>query len=376
MDANVCMTESMSAEHGSVLPCCNLILVGPRGQVGSAFRRVLRRQRQAIATHAGVELRLIAAFDRHGMVEVAAGIDTMDIASLMGPRCRGDTDKVFERLAAMDEAPCLAIDCTASEEIADAYEAWLSMGIGIVTANKRANARDLAYYCKLQDLARARRVPYRYETTVGAAIPLLGPLRDMRMRGERVTAIRGVLSGSLSYLFNRLHDGVPFSKAVGEARALGYTEPDPMEDLRAIDLSRKLLVLAREAGFMIEASDLQVDTLCGIEGTIDGDLVDALRPEDELWARRVTDACSRGERLVVMAEVNESGARVALRNIEASSPFAAIRPGQNLILIETDIQGVIPIVVSGPGAGVDVTAAGVLSDVVTAALHRIVRFAH
>src|SRR5205085_9766776 len=157
--------------------------------------------------------------------------------------------------------PMLLIDCTASDEIADRYLPLLTQGIGVVGANKRANSRCFASWQLLQRTAREQRAPYRYETTAGAAIPLLGPLRDLRLRGERVHALHGVLSGSLSFLLHRLHEGCAFSAAVEEARLLGYTEPDPLEDLRALDLSRKLLVLARECGFALEPAALEVESL-------------------------------------------------------------------------------------------------------------------
>jgi homoserine dehydrogenase len=346
---------------------CNLIMVGPRGQVGSALRRLLVRQGPMIANQVGVELCLKAAYDRHGIVRFVDAPDTLDISRFMVPRSRGDTASLFDELIGTNIEPCLLIDCTASDDIADAYENWLSNGIGIVAANKRANARDLAYYLNLRYLAQVKLLPYRYETTVGAAVPLLGPLRDIRMRGERVTSIRGVLSGSLSYIIHRLHEDVAFSVAVDEARALGYTEPDPMEDLRAVDLSRKLLVLAREAGFMLEASDLQVQRLCEIEVAPGTDIIHALRAEDELWRERVSVARSRNERLVILAEVDGSGARVALRSLGYDSPFSSIQPGQNVVMIETDLQQLVPLTMSGPGAGIEVTAAGVLSDIVAAA---------
>ena len=263
------------------------------------------------------------------------------------------------------------IDCTASDEIADLYAPLLGTGIAVVAANKRANARDLHSYKELQRLSRVNRVPYCYETTVGAAIPLLGPLRDLRLRGERVVSIQGVLSGSLSYILHHLHEGCAFSTAVENARQLGYTEPNPLEDLRAVDLSRKLLVLAREAGFMLELEDFDITPLTSIDQDDGSLLIDSLRAEDAVWAQRVAEATARGERLVVMAEVDCHGGRIGLRSASASLSYAQLLSGQNHITIRTALQDRVPLLLGGPGAGVEITAAGLLSDIVSAAFHQV-----
>jgi aspartokinase/homoserine dehydrogenase 1 len=261
----------------------------------------------------------------------------------------------------------LMIDCTASDEVADRYLPLLARGIGVVGANKRANSRCFASWQLLQRTAREQRAPYRYETTAGAAIPLLGPLRDLRLRGERVHALRGVLSGSLSYLLHRLHEGCAFSIAVEEARALGYTEPDPLDDLRALDLSRKLLVLARECGFALEPEALQVEALFEPAPNDPRPLALQFAHADAGWRARVANAEARGERLVVLGEIDAEGGRIGVRAVPANSEFGRLLPGQNLVCVRTELQDATPLSLGGPGAGAEVTAAGVLSDVVAAA---------
>ncbi len=247
--------------HGVVAqrnPCrIDLILIGARGQVGSALRAQLARQQHAWRAQLGLDLKLVAAFDRRGFAFDLQGLAPDELCASLDPRQDGDAERLLDHVARAGAPRTLVIDCTASPEVADSYTRLLAGGVGVVGANKHANSRCLASYRQLQRAARENSAPYRYETTVGAAIPLLGPLRDLRLRGEKVHSIRGVLSGSLSYILHRLHEGCAFSTAVAEARALGYTEPDPLEDLRAHDLGRKLLVLAREAGFALEPTDLQ-----------------------------------------------------------------------------------------------------------------------
>lgn len=348
------------------LRAIDLVLVGARGQVGSAFRRQLARQERALHQE-GLCLRLLAAFDRRGFAFDTEGLAPQGVVERMRPREEGDRDRLLDLLFSTRANRALVIDCTASDDIADLYAGLLGGGVGVVAANKRANARDLKTYLELQRLARDRCVPYRYETTVGAAIPLLGPLRDLRLRGERVQSVHGVLSGSLSYILHRLHEGCSFSGAVREARELGYTEPNPLEDLRAVDLARKVLVLAREAGFMLELDAVSVEPLSALPDVPPDALIDALGAEDALWQERIASAQSRGERYVVIAQADENGGRIVCRSVSAGDAFAQLAPGQNLVSIHTDLQDRVPLSVSGVGAGVEITAAGVLSDVIAAA---------
>lgn len=345
----------------------DLVLVGARGKVGTAFRRQLARLQSPLRDGAGLDLALVAAFDRRGFAFDLQGLVPDALEQNLVARRVDDIERLLEHVARPGAARTVLIDCTASDEIADGYLRLLAAGVGVVGANKRANSRSLAQYRQLQATARNSGAPYRYETTVGAAIPLLGPLRDLRLRGERVLGIQGVLSGSLSYILHRLHGGCAFSEALAEAVALGYTEPDPLDDLRATDLSRKLLVLARESGFAIEPTDLRIEPLIAIDRDSGQTLADALPAADNEWRQRIADALSRDERWVVIAEADASGARVGLRRLPADSPFAQLKPGQNLVHVRTELQDATPLGFSGPGAGAEVTAAGVLSDVVAAA---------
>lgn len=353
----------------SALPArrVDLVLVGTRGQVGSALRRRLAVQAPRLRASAGLDLRLLATFDRRGFAWDLAGLDPARVEAQLRPRADGDVGALLTTLARPTATPVVVIDCTASDAIADAYPDWLGAGHAVATANKRANARDLGFYRQLQQLAARHAAPYRYETTVGAAIPLLGPLRDLALRGERVLKVGGVLSGSLSFLLERVHAGIAFSEALAEAESLGYTEPDPGEDLRAEDLARKLVVLAREAGFAIEPDELHVEPFIA-SALADpqrwrGRLVD----EDAHWRARVAQARSLGGRWVMLAEADANGARIGLQALPDDSPFAALPAGQNLVRIETELQGERPLLLGGPGAGPDITAAGLLSDVIDAA---------
>ena len=344
----------------------DLVIAGARGQVGTSLRRQLGRRQEWLRRHEGIDLRLLVAFDRRALAFDLGGLRADALDADLQPRTDGDGDALLEALCRHGRQATVLVDCTASDAIADWYPRLLGAGVGVVAANKRANARSHAHFLQLQQLARLGGAPYRYETTVGAAIPLLGPIRDLRLRGERIESLQGVLSGSLSHVLHRVHEGVAFSAAVKEARQLGLTEPDPFEDLAARDLARKLLVLGREAGFTLEATDLHVEPLCDPPRPGE-DASDALHAADAGWRTRVADAQARGERLVMVAEADALGARIGVRALPAGSALARLAPGENLVLVRSEWHSRSPLALGGPGAGADVTAAGLLSDILLAA---------
>lgn len=340
-----------------------LVLIGARGRVGSALRQRLHARHAKLIQELNIDLRLRAAFDRRGLAERADGLDPIMFEGALQPRAAGDVESLWLKLS--KGPPTVLIDCTASDEIAGAYPEWLARGFAIAAANKHAGARPLAFYRALQQAARV--TPWRYETTVGAAIPILGPLRDLRLRGEQVLGIRGLLSGSLSFLLGRLHQGARFSQAVMEARELGYTEPDPLEDLGGQDVARKLLILGREAGFALEPNQIEVSPLTPIRGVSGAALEPALAAEDEAWATRIAAADATGRRLVVVGEVGPGGGNVSVQSLPADDALASASPRENVLQIRTDLQQQPALTLRGPGAGAEVTAAGVFSDVLALA---------
>lgn len=334
------------------------ILVGARGQVGSALREQCAALAPGLARD-GLALRLRAAFDRRGFAAAAAGLDPRALDGAWLARSAGDWSRLRARLAG-EAVPTVIVDCTASDAVAAGYEDWLAAGCGIVTANKLANAGSLARWRRLHALAAAHGSPYHYETTVGAALPLLGSVRALVARGEAPTRFEAVLSGSLSYLLAQVQRGLSFSAAVAQAQALGLTEPDPREDLECRDLVRKLLILARSAGAGLEPSQVEVEPL-----------VDAAAPRieaaDARWDARVRQAQARGRRLAVVAEFEHGRGRIGVRALAPEHPLARLAPGENLVRLWTPVHAQVPIAIGGPGAGPEVTAAGVLGDVLEAA---------
>jgi len=258
----------------------------------------------------------------------------------------------------------IIVDATASETVADWHPEWLARGVHVVTANKLGTGGDLGRALAIDD-ARASGGRYGDSATVGAGLPLLRSLRSLIAGGDRIHAIEGVLSGSLAWLCAH-HDGSrPFSALVRQARASGYTEPDPRVDLSGEDVRRKLLILARAAGIALPAHEVVVDSLVpeGLARAA-GDAVDACLHllDADLEARRVT-AAAVGARLCVVGRFDAQGASVGLRALPAAHPLCAGSGTDNRVAIHSDRYSAQPLVIQGPGAGAEVTAAALLDDV-------------
>lgn len=257
------------------------------------------------------------------------------------------------------------IDCTASGEVAMRYADWLSAGIHVITPNKKANTADVAYYRALQENSRRADAHYFYETTVGAALPVIQTLRDLVQTGDVVHRIEGVFSGTLSYLFNSFDGSVPFSQIVSAARDKGYTEPDPREDLSGMDVARKVVILAREMGMPASLDEMEVEGLIppGLEdGSVD-DFLTKLAEYDDEMVETVERARANDQVLRFVGVIDpDEGVRVSLRSYDADHPFARIRLTDNIVTFTTDRYSENPLVVQGPGAGPEVTAGGVFAD--------------
>jgi aspartokinase/homoserine dehydrogenase 1 len=257
------------------------------------------------------------------------------------------------------------IDCTASAEVADRYRDWLSRGIHIVTPNKKANSGALPYYRSLQEARRAAGTHYLYEATVGAGLPVIQTLRDLRGTGDDITQIEGIFSGTLAYLFNVFDGSESFSSIVRAAKAKGYTEPDPRDDLSGVDVARKLIILGREMGLTLEISDVQVEglvpealTKCSVE-----EFMARLPESDAAMAAALSSAREKNQVLRYVGRVDAGGkATVGLMRLDHKHAFANIALTDNVVRFATRRYCENPLIVQGPGAGPEVTAAGVFSD--------------
>ena len=276
----------------------------------------------------------------------------------------------WERFAAHvnpDHLPhAVMIDCTADGAVADRYTDWFNAGIHVVTPNKKAQSGPLPAYDAMLAARKANQVHFLYETACGAALPIIQTLQDLVETGDEVQSIEGIFSGTLAYLFNVFDGSVAFSEIVRQARDSGYTEPDPRDDLSGIDVARKLSILARELGMRIELSDIDIESL--VPGELDGgtpeEFLSALSAYDDAMLERLNDARSRGEvlRYVGRLDIPDGTASVRLCSLPTEHSFAHINLTDNIVSFASGRYSENPLVVQGPGAGPEVTAAGVFAD--------------
>jgi aspartokinase/homoserine dehydrogenase 1 len=257
------------------------------------------------------------------------------------------------------------VDCTASEQIAEQYRDWLARGIHIVTPNKKANSGAMPYYLALKEARRATGTHYLYEATVGAGLPVIQTLRDLRETGDDVTQIEGIFSGTLAYLFNAFDGKESFSSIVRAAKAKGYTEPDPRDDLSGVDVARKLIILGREMGLTLDIADVKVEGLVPAELTQCSaeEFMTRLPESDAAMAAAFAEASAKQEVLRYVGRIDSEGrATVGLRCLDNKHAFANIALTDNVVRFQTRRYCENPLIVQGPGAGPEVTAGGVFAD--------------
>jgi aspartokinase/homoserine dehydrogenase 1 len=276
-----------------------------------------------------------------------------------------DLDKFANHCQADYIPHTVIIDCTASADVAQQYRAWLGRGIHVVTPNKKANSGPWPYYQALQDARRAAGTHYLYEATVGAGLPVIQTLRDLRQTGDDIIGIEGIFSGTLAYLFNVFDGSEPFSSIVRTAKLKGYTEPDPRDDLSGMDVARKLIILGREMGLTLELSDVEVTGLVpkSLQNVGVDEFMERLPEFDDAMSAMLADAKKRQQVLRYVGRIDAAGkATVGLNALQAAHAFANIALTDNVVRFATRRYCDNPLIVQGPGAGPEVTAGGVFSD--------------
>jgi bifunctional aspartokinase / homoserine dehydrogenase 1 len=343
----------------------SLGVIGP-GTVGKVLLDQLGSQVERLKQDFNLDLRVRGIMGSSRMLLVDGGID---LANWRDRLKRDGVEANAEAFAEFVHAEFLPhaamIDCTASSEVAARYRDWLAAGMHVVTPNKKANSADLAYYRSLREARRAAGTHYLYEATVGAGLPVITTVRDLRETGDEIRSIEGILSGTFAYLFNTYDGTVPFSRIVVDAKAKGFTEPDPRDDLSGMDVARKLIILGREMGLDLEMSDVQVESLvpealtkCSIE-----EFLQRLPEFDAAMQTRYQKASAEGQVLRYVARLDASGtATVGVTRLDQHHAFANIALTDNVVRFVTRRYCDNPLIVQGPGAGPDVTAGGVFGD--------------
>ena len=277
-----------------------------------------------------------------------------------------DWKTIPQRVVEFKQLNTIFVDATGSVEAAQQYDYLLENGIHIATPSKRGNTFEQTYFNKLKDLSSYGDAYYRYETSVGAGLPVISTIRGLIDSGDEITEISGVVSGTMTYLFTQLEEGKPFSQAVRQAKAEGYSEPDPRDDLSGEDVARKFLILARTSGYTFERSELKVASLVPkpLSATTLEGFLDEFEDCDPYWKERDESAKEKGHVLRYTGTLTPEGVKVGVREFPSDSPIGGLKGTDNLIQIRTKRYADSPIIVQGPGAGKAVTAAGVLADVI------------
>jgi len=348
-----------------------LALVGP-GHVGQALLRQVTAAGPRLRLEGRADLRVVAlAASRRMRLSREFADPVAAVASEAGEAT--DLDALARHLrgvAADTGAVPVLVDCTASDDLADRYEAWLGAGVHVVTPNKHAGAGPLSRYRGIRRAMRTGGGRWRYEATVGAGLPVVGTLQDLLATGDELLAVEGVLSGTLAYLLSEREAGRPFSVSVPRARELGYTEPDPREDLSGMDVARKMVILAREAGATAEVSQVRLEGLVPpalSEGTV-ADFMERLEILDAALEARLAELHQPGHVIRYVGRYTPAeGLRVGPVALPEHHPFAALGPTGNAVAFTTRRYASTPLSVQGPGAGPDVTAAAVFADLLRVA---------
>lgn len=348
----------------SHIPSIDIFLVGC-GVVGSELLQQIHRQ-QAFLHSRQVKLTVYGIANSRALLLHSDGIDLQHWQQQLA-----DAKHQFSVSALADFArsqhltnPVL-VDCTSAEAVAGQYADFLAAGFHVVTPNKKANTASYSYYQKLRQLAQQHRRRFLYETTVGAGLPVIDTLQGLLNAGDELVAFEGILSGSLSYIFGELEAGVSLSEVTNKAREKGFTEPDPRDDLSGMDVARKLLILAREAGMSLELSDVEVDSVlpAGFANECSTEAFLTQLPQlDAEFAQRIAQTKADGKVLRYIGEIVDGKCKVAIKALDIDHPLAKVKDGENALAIHTRYYQPIPFVLRGYGAGAAVTSAGVFSD--------------
>ncbi|MBI2382065.1 MAG: bifunctional aspartate kinase/homoserine dehydrogenase I [Gammaproteobacteria bacterium] len=343
----------------------DLFLLGA-GSVGSALLTQVAAQKAALARQK-IELRVLAVANSRRMLldEQGIGLDGWCDALAASPR-NADIGVMLDFVQRVKPLNGVLVDCSSDAGIAGRYPEFFRAGLHVATPNKKANTADLGYYRELRRVANHQARRFLYETTVGAGLPVIDTLQNLLKSGDRLVGFSGILSGSLSFVFGLLEEGISFSEAVRIARERGFTEPDPRDDLSGMDVARKLLILLREAGGAQELADIEIAPLFPPGFELDGSVADFLARLSELdawFAERVARLAAEGKVLRFAGEIREGRGRVGLIEVGQKHPLYPIKGGENALAFETLRYAPIPLVIRGYGAGAEVTAAGVFGDV-------------
>jgi len=366
-------TKALNSLHEAFFEnnCKNLhLFITGVGNVGSNLIRQISDQKKSLEESLGLKMKVMALSNSKKMLLSDTEIDLTDWKSkLDSSNMKSDNDKFLDFSIKQNLRNSLFIDNTANSDITVNYNKYLKNGIGIVTCNKIACSSELEKYLDLKSLSRTHNAPFLYETNVGAALPIINTLNNLINSGDQITKIEAVLSGTLNYIFNTFNKENSFYEVVKKAVDLGYTEPDPKIDLCGIDVSRKILILARESGEKIEFSDVQNISFLpdeSINTESKEEFLESIKNNNDHFNKMLDKALKNKSRLKYVASLIDGKASVSLKEINEDHPFYNLQGSDNITVFHTDRYKESPLVVKGAGAGGEFTASGVFADIIKA----------
>ena len=343
------------------------------GNIGSTLFRQLLEHQAFLQEHNGIQIRVAGISNTRKMIFNEEGISLENWQSVLESSDEpADLSEFVKRMQSMNLPNCIFADNTASLKPIEYYQKIFRSNISIVTCNKIGNSSGYDQYKLFKDTARAHGVDYFYETNVGAGLPIVRTLKDLMISGDRILSIEAILSGTISYIFNNYKGDVTFHDVVKQAQEKGYTEPDPRDDLKGTDFMRKMLILARDAGYQLEAEDVQIESMLPpscIHAQSVEEFYRELKVGNAFFENLKKQAEESGKVLRYIAKLENGKVTINLQMVDDSHPFFALSGSDNIISFTTDRYKERPMVVKGPGAGAEVTAAGVFADIVNVGAH-------
>jgi len=344
----------------------NIFLVGI-GLVGNALLKYIDDKKNFLEKERSIEIRVVGIANSKKMAINKNGININNWKDELGKSENVSNIEVFvKQMKNLNLANSIFVDCTATEVAVPHYPAILESNISITTPNKIANTIEYEFYKKLKDTLIRKNVKFLYSTNVGAGLPIISTIRELVNSGEKIIKIEGVLSGTLSYLFNSFIGTTKFSQIVKTAKENGYTEPDPRDDLNGLDVARKLLILIREIGKEIELSDIEVENLVpnkARENVSIDKFFKILESADNVFEERKLNAEKNNSVLRYIAKYEDGKAIVKLIEVESSHPFYNMKGNDNIVAITSENYSTQPLIIRGRGAGADFTASGIFADI-------------
>lgn len=346
----------------------NLFICGV-GTVGGKLIEQIRQQYDRLKETSRLKLNVVGIASSHHAIYDRDGLDLADYRKQLDTSEESTPKKLHDTVIGMNIFNSVFVDCTASKEISNLYQDLLEHNISVIAANKLAASSDYEDYIRLKRTAIARGVKFRFETNVGAGLPIIGTINDLLNSGDRVLKIEAVLSGTLNFIFNEISADVPFSETVRRAKEEGYSEPDPRIDLSGTDVVRKLVILTRESGYRIEQKNVEKDLFVPddyFNGSVE-DFWKRLPLLDAGFEEKRKKIEAEGKRWRFVAEMEAGKAKVSLKAVDRTSPFYNLEGSNNVVLLTTERYKEYPMQIQGYGAGADVTAAGVLANIMSIA---------